>query len=148
VCDGLPAALRASRARRVYISNTTTQPGQTDGYTFTDHVAALLDHAGAGAFDTVLVNTVAPPPAQAAPLIAAGVHPVLPAPAELDALAARWGLTVLPGAWLAPPPPADSPELWNKVATAPHAAEPVVRTLLGLLPGTSPHSNLSGSSHI
>jgi uncharacterized cofD-like protein len=130
VCDGLPAALRDSPARRVYISNTTTQPGQSDGYTLTDHVAAVLDHGGPGVLDGVLVNTAAPPPAQAAPLAAAGVHPVLPSPGELDALAARWDLTVLPGAWLAPPPPPDSPELWNKVATAPHAAEPVARALL------------------
>ena len=137
VCDGLPAALRTSPARRVYISNTTTQPGQTDGYTLTDHVAAVLDHGGPGVINTVLVNTMPPPAEQAAPLAAAGVHPILPSSDELDALAARWDLAVLPGAWLAPPPPTDAPELWNKVATAPHAAEPVVRALLGILPASS-----------
>ena len=34
-----------------------TQPGETDGYTASMHVRAVLEHAGKGAIDYVLVNS-------------------------------------------------------------------------------------------
>jgi uncharacterized cofD-like protein len=52
----LLAAVRASRARKVYICNTATQPGETSGYTVADHVLAIERHIGLGVFDLVLVN--------------------------------------------------------------------------------------------
>lgn len=50
------AELKASKAAKIYICNVMTQPGETDGYTASDHVEALLQHAGAGIVDYVLVN--------------------------------------------------------------------------------------------
>lgn len=49
-------ALAASRAKRVYVCNVATQPGETDGYSVQDHVAAVERHAGAGIFPIVLAN--------------------------------------------------------------------------------------------
>jgi len=49
-------AVRASRAIKVYICNTATQPGETDGYSVMDHVRALIEHVGHQIFDLVLVN--------------------------------------------------------------------------------------------
>ena len=34
-----------------------TQPGETDNYTAFDHAKAILDHAGQGVIDYVLVNS-------------------------------------------------------------------------------------------
>ncbi len=49
-------AIRASRAVKIYVCNTATQPGETDGYGVADHVDAILKHVGAQVFDLILVN--------------------------------------------------------------------------------------------
>lgn len=52
----LLAALRASRALKVYVSNIATQAGETDFYTCYDHVRALEEHTGPNLFDILLCN--------------------------------------------------------------------------------------------
>lgn len=52
----LIAAVRASRALRIYICNVATQAGETDGYTCGDHVHALEAHIGLGVLDIVISN--------------------------------------------------------------------------------------------
>jgi uncharacterized cofD-like protein len=52
----LLAAIRASRAVKVYVCNIATQPGETDLYSCYDHVRALEDHVGEDLFDVVLCN--------------------------------------------------------------------------------------------
>ncbi|MBM4036330.1 MAG: YvcK family protein, partial [Planctomycetes bacterium] len=59
----VPDAIRASKARKVYVCNIVTQPGQTDSYTCADHVAAIERYLGAGVLDTVLINSTVPPAA-------------------------------------------------------------------------------------
>ncbi len=54
---GVADAVRASTALRVYIGNIMTQEGETEGYTLSDHLAALFDHAGAGLVDVCLANS-------------------------------------------------------------------------------------------
>ncbi|WLR50512.1 YvcK family protein [Bacillus tianshenii] len=46
---------RAS-AEKVYICNVMTQPGETLGYTASDHIQALYDHLGAPCVDYIIVN--------------------------------------------------------------------------------------------
>ncbi len=55
--DGMAETLRRSRAVKIYICNVMTQPGETDGYTASMHVKAILEHAGKGVVDYVLVNS-------------------------------------------------------------------------------------------
>ena len=57
----VPEAIRSSKARRVYVCNIVTQPGQTDGYTAGDHIDAIVRYLGEGALDGVLVNSNVPP---------------------------------------------------------------------------------------
>jgi uncharacterized cofD-like protein len=52
----LTEAMRASRALRVYVCNTATQPGETEGYSMLDHVAAIERHTGPGLFPVILAN--------------------------------------------------------------------------------------------
>jgi uncharacterized cofD-like protein len=40
----------------VYICNLMTQPGETPGYSASDHVRAIYRHAGARLFDWIVVN--------------------------------------------------------------------------------------------
>jgi len=49
-------ALKSARAAVVYVCNVMSQPGETDGYSAADHVAALFRHGIAGMIDVVLVN--------------------------------------------------------------------------------------------
>ena len=49
-------AVAETRAWVVYVCNVMTQPGETDGYTAADHLAALHRHGLAGLIDAVLVN--------------------------------------------------------------------------------------------
>jgi uncharacterized cofD-like protein len=39
-------ALRQVRALRVYVCNVMTQPGESDGYSAEEHLAAIIEHAG------------------------------------------------------------------------------------------------------
>ena len=58
-------AVCASRALKAYVCNVMTQPGETDGYSASDHVAAIEKHVAPvlgekHVFDYVLVNTARP----------------------------------------------------------------------------------------
>jgi uncharacterized cofD-like protein len=59
--NGLAAAVRASKARKVLVCNLMTQTGETRGFTASDHARVLGRIAGDGIFDTVLVNSRVPP---------------------------------------------------------------------------------------
>ncbi len=54
--EGIVDAICSSKAKRVYIPNIMTQPGETDDYTVQDHVQALVDHGCSQMIDLVLVN--------------------------------------------------------------------------------------------
>ena len=54
--DGISQAIKNARALKVYVCNVATQPGETDGYSVSDHVKALHDHVGNGVFNCVLAN--------------------------------------------------------------------------------------------
>lgn len=51
------AALAATPAPRVYVANTATQAGETEGYDLADHVEALVAHGMADLVDVVLANS-------------------------------------------------------------------------------------------
>jgi len=55
--EDIARALKASRAMKVYVCNVATQPGETDGFTVSDHVQVLDDHVGRGIFSFVLANS-------------------------------------------------------------------------------------------
>lgn len=63
---GIADAIRQSAARKIYVCNVMTQPGETNNYSVADHVEAVLAHAAcpvdsAGQLiETVLVNGEAP----------------------------------------------------------------------------------------
>ena len=80
---GIAAAVAASPARRVYVANLVTQPGETDGYPLARHLAELAAYAPAVGIDAVLVNEAPLPEATAAAYRATGAEPVV-APAEWD----------------------------------------------------------------
>lgn len=55
--EGVAKALKKSKAIKIYICNVMTQSGETDDYTVSMHTKAILEHAGRGVIDYVLVNS-------------------------------------------------------------------------------------------
>lgn len=54
---GIVDAIKAAKGIKLYICNVMTQPGETAGYSASQHLRAILDHTGEGIVDYVLVNT-------------------------------------------------------------------------------------------
>jgi uncharacterized cofD-like protein len=48
--------IRRSRAKKIYVANVMTQPGETLGYTVSDHIRVIIDHVGRGLFNYVIAN--------------------------------------------------------------------------------------------
>jgi uncharacterized cofD-like protein len=54
---GVVESILKSRAVKIYLCNVMTQHGETDGYTASDHIEALLRHTSSDFVDYVFVNT-------------------------------------------------------------------------------------------
>ncbi|CAD7360402.1 MULTISPECIES: gluconeogenesis factor YvcK family protein [Staphylococcus] len=54
--NGIAEAIVESDAKKLYVSNIMTQPGETDEYTVTDHIRAIHQQLGANVIDFVIAN--------------------------------------------------------------------------------------------
>ncbi len=54
---GVARAIQSSRAAKIYICNLMTQPGESAGFSASDHVREIYEHCGFPLFDYVLLNT-------------------------------------------------------------------------------------------
>ena len=59
---GIPEAISKSPAKKVYISNVMTQPGETDGFKVSNHLKVLMDYGVAENIDYVIANNGIIPP--------------------------------------------------------------------------------------
>jgi uncharacterized cofD-like protein len=86
---GIPEAIAASRATRVYIGNLMTQANESLGLTASQHIEKILDHtqahAGQKIFDYALINTAPILPATLAQYALEGQTPIEP---DLDRIRA------------------------------------------------------------
>lgn len=55
--NGVAKAIKESSAIKVYVSNIMTEPGQTDDYSVSDHLKAIIDHCGTGIVDYCIYDT-------------------------------------------------------------------------------------------
>jgi len=53
---GVAEAIMNSDAVKLYICNVMTQPGETEGYSVSEHISELFTHAGGKVFDCCLIN--------------------------------------------------------------------------------------------
>jgi len=58
---GIVDAIMNSDALKLYVCNAMTQPGETDGYTVSEHIRELLNHCDGKLFDYCLVNNLTVP---------------------------------------------------------------------------------------
>ncbi len=57
---GVASAMRESKAMKVYICNVMTQPGESDSFSASEHVSAIMSQVKERVFDYVVVNTGVP----------------------------------------------------------------------------------------
>ena len=75
--NDIAKAVNNSKAKKIYVCNIMTQPGETDGFSVSDHIKTIINHAGyTKIIDAVLVNTDLPT-ALIAPYKNAGSEPVI-----------------------------------------------------------------------
>ena len=55
--NGVTKAIKESTAIKVYVSNIMTEPGQTDNYSVSDHLNAIIEHCGKGIVDYCIYDT-------------------------------------------------------------------------------------------
>jgi uncharacterized cofD-like protein len=95
--QGIPDAIRRSRALKAYFVNLMWQPGETIGFRASDHVSALNRHAGGDLVDVAVVNTRAITARQRRKYAAEDVQSVMN---DVDRLATM-GLQIVPADLLA-----------------------------------------------
>jgi uncharacterized cofD-like protein len=87
---GLFEEIVRTKAPVFYICNVMTQPGETDGFTASDHIRVMYEHVHTPFLDTILVNTAEIPPHVQGKYAEKGAVPVV---CDLDRLQA-YGLRV------------------------------------------------------
>ena len=55
--NGVTKAIKESKAIKLYVCNIMTDPGQTDNYSVSDHINAIIEHCGEGMIDYCLYDT-------------------------------------------------------------------------------------------
>lgn len=56
VIDGIGGRIVESTAKKIYVANVMTQPGETDEYSVSDHIKAINKHLNNNVFDMVITN--------------------------------------------------------------------------------------------
>jgi uncharacterized cofD-like protein len=74
--SGVAEAIESSSATTVYIANLMTQPGETDGYSLSDHVRAIYRHTRRKLFHWVVASNQRVSPEVARRYAARGAEPV------------------------------------------------------------------------
>lgn len=57
ICPEVGEAIEKSKAKIIYVCNVMTQPGETDGFSVSDHINLLNKYLGKRCVDAVVVNT-------------------------------------------------------------------------------------------
>src|SRR5690606_23080417 len=59
--EGISESIYNSNAIKIYVSNIMTQPGETTGYSVSDHINAINRHIASEFIDYVIINNQEPP---------------------------------------------------------------------------------------
>ena len=74
--DGIVETIQASSALKIYVANVMTQEGETEGYTVSDHIAAIFHHSVPGLVNLCLCNSSPVPKSVAARYAEEGAEPL------------------------------------------------------------------------
>ncbi|CAM3978236.1 gluconeogenesis factor YvcK family protein [Alicyclobacillus pomorum] len=74
---GLSEAIANSRAKKIFVCNVMTQPGETDAFSASRHVEVIYNHVSRKLFDYIIVNAASLPPEALEKYQAQQSYPVL-----------------------------------------------------------------------
>ena len=74
--NGVVDAISGSDAMKLYVCNIMTQPGETDGYTVSEHIREMFKHAGGKLFEYSIINSEPASPDVLERYIKGGAEPV------------------------------------------------------------------------
>ncbi len=74
--SGIAHAIAESKGKVIHVVNLASKPGQTDGFTASEHVKAVMNYLVPAMIDTVVINNTKPSPALAERYKNQGEHPV------------------------------------------------------------------------
>ena len=123
-------AIRDSKAVKVYVCNTTTQPGQTDGYTLSDHVRQVISYLGLGVLEYVVLNSSQPSEELMALYAREKVNVLLPTAQEIRNIVT---MNVKPVLADVADTASGKRALWQKQDTIRHKPELIANTLMELM---------------
>ena len=83
------AAVKAAAATKIYICNVMTQPGETDGFSASDHLRVLLEHTDPKLVDYMIINDQEVPLEAQAIYAEEGAEPVVPDQEKVLSLGVR-----------------------------------------------------------
>ena len=114
----------------VYVANTTTQPGQTESLSLSDHVRVVQDYLGGSGLDVALMNDDPPPAHLRTHYAERGLEYMEPTAIEQERIRAMHVRPVTAPVidkWTGPR------DLWLKQDTIRHDAERIARALVALV---------------
>lgn len=123
-------AIRESKAITVYVCNTTTQPGQTDDYSLSDHVQQVVSYLGIGILDYVVLNSSTPSIELMELYARERINVLLPTEDELHKIKT---MSVTPILADIADIRSGKRELWQKQDTIRHNPELIAKTLLQIM---------------
>lgn len=125
---GVREALRETSGKVVFVCNTTTQPGQTDGYSVKDHVVKMDQFLGDGVLEYVMINQTKELPAKLVEQYGGdGLQILQPNEEEIQAIKELGIETVVDDF---AETQSEKRELWNKVDTLRHDSAKLVEHLV------------------
>ena len=127
---GIPEAIAASRATKIYICNLMTQANESLGLTAADHIRALYQHAGREIFDFALLNRTPASFTLKAKYALEGASAIVADPGEVEDL----GVTPMLGDYLL-----------EEAGVARHDTTRVARDLLAVASGAVARSPVGAS---
>lgn len=86
VIKGMAEAITKSSAFKIYVCNVMTQPGETEEYTASDHVKAIIEHAGKGVLNACIINNASAPQDMLGRYEQEHSYPVRPDAEKIEAL--------------------------------------------------------------
>jgi uncharacterized cofD-like protein len=135
--EGIAKAVASADAVRVYVCNTTSTMGQTDGFTVLRHVEEVIGALGPRALDAVLIQGRPVPKDVQDRYGALGVHPLVPAQEELEAIHRLGALPVVADLMEDPP---DQPRPMHKLDCIRHDPSKLRAVLDTMLDGWDPRA--------
>ena len=61
IIDGMSEAIARAKAFKIYVCNVMTQEGETDNFTASDHIKAIIDHTHPQVMEACIINVSAVP---------------------------------------------------------------------------------------